>query len=77
MTGDMLQHALVTLIALLAMIVIVRRVAGFVGVRAKQKQCSCPSSKGACGGSVQPTASAASQPLIMLKPSAITPKNRF
>lgn len=71
MSGEMLQHALVTLIALLAMVVIVRRVAGFIGVRSKPAQCACPSSsKGACGGSTQPVASATPQPLIMLKPSA-------
>ena len=71
MTGDLLQHALVTLTALLAMVVIIRRIAGFVGVRAKQTTCACPSSKGSCTGSAQPPASDAPQPVaLMIKPSA-------
>jgi hypothetical protein len=71
MPVETLQHVLVTVIALLAMVVIVRRVAGFVGVRAKQTTCACPSSKGSCAGSAQPGSSAAPQPLtLMAKPPA-------
>jgi hypothetical protein len=77
MTGDLLQHALVTLTALLAMVVIIRRIAGFVGVRAKQTPCACPSSKGSCG-STQPVSSAAPQPLpLMAKPPASSPRARL
>jgi hypothetical protein len=71
MPVETLQHVLVTVIALLAMVVIVRRVAGFVGVRAKQTTCACPSSKGSCAGSAQPVSSAAPQPVtLMAKPPA-------
>jgi hypothetical protein len=78
MSGEMLQNALVTLIALLAMVVIVRRIAGFVGLRANQTHCACPSSKGACGGSAQPLTSGAPQPLtLMVKPPASPPRVRL
>jgi hypothetical protein len=78
MSGETLQHVLVTLIALLAMVVIVRRIAGFVGVRAKQTTCACPSSKGSCGGSVRPPASDAPQPLaLMVKRPASPPRVRL
>ncbi|NOT26145.1 MAG: hypothetical protein HOP16_08575 [Acidobacteria bacterium] len=71
MSGETLQHALVTLIALSAMVVIFRRIAGFVGVSGKQTQCACPSSKGACGGSARPLVSVTPQPLtLMVKPPA-------
>jgi hypothetical protein len=71
MPVETLQHVLVTVIALLAMVVIVRRIAGFVGVRAKQTTCACPSSKGSCGGSARPVSSAAPQPLTLrAKPPA-------
>ena len=46
---EILQHALVTLAALAATVVIVRRVLGFVGTRTKPTGCSCPSGDGTCG----------------------------
>ena len=47
--SEMLQHAIVTLVALGALAVIARRVLGFVGVRESKSGCSnCASSKSAC-----------------------------
>ena len=48
-SGEILQHAFVTLAALAAGVTIFRRVLGFVGTRARRTGCSCPSGDGACG----------------------------
>jgi len=46
---QLLQHALVTLAALVASAAIFRRILGFVGTRARRTACSCPSGDKACG----------------------------
>ena len=48
MSAEMLQHALVTLVALAATAAVVRRVFGSWHARTANRLCSCPSGSGAC-----------------------------
>jgi hypothetical protein len=69
---EILQHAVVTLVALAASGLVFRRVFGFVGRRAGGSGCAaCPSAKGACGGSTQVTSDATVvHPAVMIRTSA-------
>lgn len=54
MSSEMLQYVVVTVIALAAGLVVIRRVFGLVGTRAKGTGCaSCASGTGACGTHAQ------------------------
>jgi len=54
MSTEMLQHAIVTLVALAAGTAVVRRIFGFVGRRARRTGCaSCASGSGACATPAQ------------------------
>jgi hypothetical protein len=66
MSSDMLQYAVVTLVALAAGATLVHRVLGFIGLGAQRSGCAaCLSARGTCAA--QATGSAAVQPGIVLK----------
>lgn len=66
--ADMLQHGVVTLVALGALAVIARRVLGFVQVRDTRSGCpNCPSSKGACAPRVTPDTQPTTHPAVLVR----------
>lgn len=69
---EILQHAVVTLVALAASAALFRRVFGFVGPRAGRTGCAgCPSAQGACGATTQATSGATVQhPAVLIRASA-------
>lgn len=72
MSMEILQHAVVTLVALGASAALVRRVFGFAGPRAGRTGCAgCPSAQGVCGATTQATSAATVQhPAVLIRPSA-------
>ena len=72
MSMEILQHAVVTLVALAASAVLVRRVFGFIKPRAGRTNCAgCPSAPGTRGATIQPRSDAALQhPAILIRSSA-------
>jgi hypothetical protein len=72
MSMEILQHAVVTLVALAASAVLVRRVFGFVEPRAGRTGCAgCPSAQGACGPTTQATSGATvHHPAVLIRTSA-------
>ncbi len=70
MPGDMLQFAFVTLVAVAAGAVVVRRALGFIRPRAGHTGCAaCPSAEGACAPSTQATGDV-SHPAVLIRPSS-------
>lgn len=72
MSIEILQHAVVTLVALAASAVLVRRVFGFVEPRASRIGCAgCPSAQGACRATTQATSGATvHHPAVLIRTSA-------
>lgn len=72
MSMEIVQHAVVALIALAAGAVLVRRVFGFVGPRAGRTSCAgCPSAPGARGATPQPRTNATVEhPAVLMRSSA-------
>ena len=72
MSGEMLQDALVTAVALAAGAMLVRRVFGFAGLGAGRSRCAeCPSARGTCEAPAQATGGATTQhPAVLIRPSA-------
>jgi len=67
MSMEILQHAVVTLVALAASAVLVRRVFGSIKPRAGRTSCAgCPSAPGSCGATAQPRHDAAVRRLAIL-----------
>jgi hypothetical protein len=73
MSMEILQHAVVTLVALAASAVLVRRGFGFVEPRAGRTGCAgCPSAQGACRATTQATSGATVQhPAVLIPTSAL------
>jgi hypothetical protein len=64
---EILQHAVVTLVALAASAVLCRRVVGVVGHPAGRTECAgCPSAQGACRATTQTTSGATVQHAAVL-----------
>jgi hypothetical protein len=69
---EIVQHAVVTVVALAAAVVVCRRVFGFVGSGAERTSCEgCPSTESACGATTHATAGATVQhPAVLIRTSA-------
>lgn len=69
---EILQHAVVTLVALAASALLCRRVFGFVGPGAGRTCCArCPSAEGACGATTHVTSGATVQyAAVLIRTSA-------
>lgn len=72
---EIVQHAVVTLVALAASAVLCRRVFGFASPPAPGTGCAgCPSAQDACGATTQPTTGATVQhPVVLMRTCARVP----
>ncbi len=73
-TMDLVQHAIVTLVAMAAVAVLLRRLVGVArpGAGAAPACANCPSSAGSCQVGEPPaatTAAPATHPLVLVRPS--------
>jgi hypothetical protein len=69
MSGELIQHAIVTLAALGAAGIVVQRVFGFLRPAPRQNGCaSCPSSRQACG---TPSTQTSPPPAVIIDYSAV------
>ncbi len=69
MSGELIQHAIVTLAALGAAGIVAQRVFGFLRPAPRQDGCAnCPSSRQACG---TPSTPASTSPTVLIDYSAV------
>ena len=65
---EILQHAVVTMVALAAAAVVLRRLFGFLSPRAEQPRCAgCPSTESSCAPSPAPSGGGAVHPAVLVR----------
>lgn len=69
---EILQHAVVTLVALAAAAVVLRRLFGFLSPRAEEPRCAgCPSTQGACAPTAPQPGGGVVHPAVLVRRAAV------